>query len=184
MKPINNFENVQASTGEFAKPSAGGYCVEILSVKDVPFDPIKNKGDYLVIDYDICHGDFKGHYTKQHERYGGNWFASFIRSYKESAAGMFKHFINCIEESNSGYKWNWNEQSLVHRYVGIVLGEEEYLKNDGTVGTKLVVKDVKTIQQIAKGEFKIPAIKKLSENTAQTSAPKWEELKTTDDLPF
>lgn len=184
MRAINNFENVQASTGEFAKPGAGGYCVEILSVKDVPFDPIKNKGDYLVIDYDICHGDFKGHYTKQHERYGGNWFASFIRSYKESAAGMFKHFINCIEESNSGYKWNWNEQSLVHKYVGIVLGEEEYLKNDGTVGTKLVVKDVKTIQQIAKGDFKVPEIKRLSATPTATASTNLPPITGTDDLPF
>ena len=97
---------------------------------------------------------------------------------------MFKHFINCVEESNAGYKWAWDEKSLVHKYVGVVLGEEEYQKKDGSVGTKLVVKDIKTTEQILKGEFKVPTIKKLAESASTPSAPKWEEIGTTDDLPF
>ena len=189
MRAINNFENVQATTGEFSRPTAGGYCIEILSVKDVPMNAQTGKGDYLKIDYDICHGEFAGYYTKQNERFGGDWFANFIRSYKETAAGMFKHFINCVEESNAGYKWAWDEKSLVHKYVGVVLGEEEYRKNNGEIGTKLVVKDIKTTDQILKGEFKIPAIKKLADNTSAPSfspaqTPNFEEIGSMDDLPF
>ena len=186
MRPINNFENVQATTGEFNKPTAGGYCIEIIGVKDVPVDPMTGKGDYLKIDYDICHGEFAGYYTKQHERFGGDWFANFIRSYKESAAGMFKHFINCVEESNTGYKWAWDEKSLVHKYVGVVLGEEEYRKNNGDLGVKLVVKEIKTTEQILKSDFKVPAIKKLAETATATttSAPNFVEVGSMDDLPF
>lgn len=188
MRAINNFENVQATTGEFRRPTAGGYCIEILNVEDVPLNEQTGKGDYLRIDYDICHGEFAGYYTKQNERFGGDWFANFIRSYKESAAGMFKHFINCVEESNAGYKWAWDEKSLVNKYVGVVLGEEEYQKKDGTIGTKLVVKDIKTTEQILKGEFKIPAIKKLAENASAPSyssvpTPNFEDI-TDSDLPF
>lgn len=182
MRQINNFENVQASTGEFDKPTAGGYVIEIRRVEDFPFDDSTKKGDYLRIEYDICEGDFAGHYAKQNERFGGKWFASFIRSYKDSAAGMFKHFVNCIEESNAGYKWAWQEQSLVGKRLGVVLGEEEYTKNDGGVGTKLVVKDIKTLAQIAMGDFKIPAIKKLTPET--NSAPIFSEISENDDLPF
>jgi hypothetical protein len=68
--------------------------------------------------------------------------------------------------------------------VGVVLGEEEYRKSNGDIGVKLVVKDIKTTEQILKGDFKVPAIKKLAENAAQTSVPKWEEIGTMDDLPF
>lgn len=183
MKAINNFENVQATTGEFNKPTAGGYCIEILSVKDVPMDAQTGKGDYLKIDYDICHGDFAGYYTKQNERFGGDWFANFIRSYKETAAGMFKHFINCVEESNTGYRWAWDEKSLVHKFVGVVLGEEEYQKKDGTVGVKLVVKDIKTTKQILDGDFRVPTAKKIAqmENVATTN---FVEVDNLDDLPF
>ena len=188
MRPINNYNEIQASDGEFAKPTAGGYCIEIIGVKDVPLDPITGKGDYLKIEYDICHGDFAGYYSKQHERFGGDWFASFIKSYKEKALGMFKHFTNCVEESNAGYKWNWDERSLAHKYVGVTLQEEEYRKNDGSIGVKLVVKDIKTTEQIMKGEFKVPHIKKLAENNAPTynayATPKFEDVTDDDTLPF
>lgn len=182
MKAINNFENVQASSGEFNRPTAGGYCVEILSVKDFPLDPATGKGDYIKIEYDICHGEYAGYYAKQQERFGGDWFASFIRSYKDKALGMFKHFINCVEESNSGYKWDWNEQGLVHKYVGVVLQEEEYQRNDGSVGTKLVVKDIKTTDQILKGDYKVPAPKKLS--VTAPSSPSFVEINDLDETPF
>lgn len=185
MRAINDFENVQATTGEFSKPKAGGYIVEILGVVDVPLNEQTGKGDYLKIDYDICHGEFAGYYTKQNERFGGGWFANFIRSYKETAAGMFKHFTNCIEESNVGYKWAWDEKSLVHKYLGVVLGEEEYEKKDGSVGVKLVVKDVKTVEQIKNGDFKVPNIKKAGRSERRTdTATVFEEIVTDDDLPF
>jgi hypothetical protein len=97
---------------------------------------------------------------------------------------MFKHFTNCVEESNAGYKWAWDEKSLVHKYVGVVLGEEEYRKNNGEIGVKLVVRDIKTTEQILKGDFKVPAIKKLAENSSVQSAPNFVEIATDDDLPF
>lgn len=185
MKQINDFENVKATSGEFSRPTAGGYVVELLTVKDVPLNEQTGKGDYLKIDYDICQGEFAGYYTKQNERFGGDWFANFIRSYKEAAAGMFKHFINCVEESNIGYKWSWDEQSLVHKYVGVVLGEEEYEKKDGSVGVKLVVKGIKTVEQIKNGDFKVPNIKKVERSEKRTdTATAFEEIVTDDDLPF
>ena len=185
MKAIENYENIKASSGEFARPGNGGYILEIVNVTDVPYNEQTGKGDYLRIDYDIAAGDFKGYYTAQNERFGGGkWFANVIKSYKEKALGMFKHFINCVEESNSGYKWTWDEQSLVNKYIGVVLGEEEYKKRDGSVGVKLVVKDIKTIDQILKGDFKVPTIKKLAETASATAAPKWEEIDSLGDLPF
>ena len=93
---------------------------------------------------------------------------------------MFKHFINCVEETNAGYKWAWDENSLVHKYVGVVLGEEEYQKNNGDIGVKLVVKDIKTCDQILKGDFKVPAIKKIVTTAPATFAP----VDGLDDLPF
>ena len=162
MRVIENYENIQASSGEFARPGNGGYILEIVNVTDVPFDATTGKGDYLRIDYDIAQGDFKGYYTTQNERFGGGkWFANVIKSYKEKALGMFKHFTNCVEESNPGFKWNWQEQKLVGLRFGATLQEEEYEKNDGSVGTRLVVRDIKTVKQIMDGNFKVPVTKKL-----------------------
>lgn len=184
MKKIENYENVQASSGEFARPTAGGYICKIINVEDVPMNE-QGKGDYLRIEYDIADGEFKDYYKEQNDRWGGNWNASFIRSYKEKAQGMFKHFINCVEQSNAGYEWDWNEKGLIGKFVGLVLGEEEYENKKGEIKTKLVVKDVKTPFEIKEGNFKIPPIKKLERAQAQTDngfSPI--DNVDTSDLPF
>ena len=184
MKKIENYENVQASSGEFARPTAGGYICKIINVEDVPMNE-QGKGDYLRIEYDIADGEFKDYYKEQKDRWGGNWNASFIRSYKEKAQGMFKHFINCVEQSNNGFVWDWNEKGLVGKFVGLVLGEEEYENKKGEIKTKLVVKDIKTPFEIKEGNFKIPPIKKLERTEAQTDngfSPI--DNVDTSDLPF
>jgi hypothetical protein len=48
MKKIENYESVQASSGEFARPNANGYICRIVDVQDVPLGA-DGKGDYLKI---------------------------------------------------------------------------------------------------------------------------------------
>lgn len=184
MRVIENYENIQASSGEFARPGNGGYILEIVNVTDVPYNAQTGKGDYLKIDYDIAVGDFKGYYTAQNERFGGGkWLANTICSYKEKMLGRFKHFTNCVEESNPGFKWNWQEERLIGCRFGATLQEEEYLNNEGEVRTKLVVKDIKTVKQIQSGDFKVPTTKKLERTAAPVSD--FVVLNDTDDsLPF
>lgn len=189
MKPINNYENVQAITGEFARPTAGGYICKIIDVEDVPMNE-QGKGDYLRIEYDIADGEFKGYYKEQNDRWGGNWNASFIRSYKEKAQGMFKHFINCVEKSNNGYnfddcEWEDREKTLIGKVVGLVLGEEEYKNNAGEIKTKLVVSQVKTVEDIKNGNFKVPAPKKLAVKNSTNDFAGFTPIEdSSDDLPF
>lgn len=185
MKKIENYESVQAMSGEFSKPTAGGYICKIINVEDVPMDSKeKGKGDYLRIEYDIADGEFNGYYKEQFDRWGGIWFASFFRSYKEKAQGMFKHFTNCIEESNPNYDWDWNESGLVGKLVGLVLGEEEYLNSNGKVKTKLSVKEIKTVDDIKKGNFKIPAVKKVAVENIVGGFDGFQVVDGEDDLPF
>ena len=186
MKKIENYETVQASSGEFARPTAGGYICKIIDVEDVPMDSKeKGKGDYLYIEYDIASGDFAGYYKEQFDKFGGNWFASFFRSYKEKALGMLKHFTNCIEQSNAGYEWDWNEKGLIGKVVGLVLGEEEYKNNAGEIKTKLVVKNIATVEDIKNGNFKVPAPKKLAVEISNASINDFMPIDDiVDDLPF
>ncbi len=185
MEQIKNWEKVKASDGGFDRPSAGGYICKIIDVEDVPLDANTGKGNYLRISYDIADGEFKDYFKEQNDRWGGDWIATFIRSYKEKAQGMFKHFINCVEQSNNGFAWDWSEKELVGEFVGLVLGEEEYENKKGEIKTKLVVKDVKTAFEIKEGNFKIPPIKKLERTQAQNDngfSPI--DNVDTSDLPF
>ena len=183
MRKIENYENVQASSGEYARPTAGGYICKIIDVEDVPIGA-DGKGDYLKIEYDIASGDFKDYYKEQFDRWGGNWNASFIRSYKEKAQGMFKHFTNCMEASNIGYEWDWNEKGLIGKIVGLVLGEEEYKNNAGEIRTKLVVNQIKTVDEIKNGDFKVPVLKKLSTEKNTLDFISTPLIDNDDTLPF
>lgn len=63
--------------------------------------------------------------------------------------------------------------------IGLVLGEEEYEKKDGTVGVRTYVNSIRSGEAIRQGDYKIPELKKLSQaDTA--SAP----INSYDDCPF
>lgn len=176
MKPINNWNDVKSSDSDFRRPEAGGYICEIIRATDVP------DKEYIYLEYDIAEGEFKGHWQEIAEKFGW-WGGDFYRSYKESALGMFKGFIDSVEGSNEGYKWNWEERSLEGKRIGIVLGEEEYIKNDGSVGTRLKVRSTKKVQDIKDQRFRIPKMKKLEGGqNAESSVPAG--FVESDDLPF
>lgn len=162
MKAIENYNDVQAMDGDFKRLPAGGYVCRITKAEDVP------EKEYLKIEYDIESGEFKDWWSDTAER-AGFWGGHFIRSYKESAAGFFKGFTNAVEASNHGYAWNWDERSLVGKYIGIVLGEEEYRKNSGDIGTRLNVTRNMSVEDIKSGNFKIPELKKLQEKEDNNS---------------
>lgn len=172
MEPIKDFDKVQAS-GDFERLPAGGYVVKITAVEDKP------KLSYLLITYDIAEGKFAGHFKDTDEKLVG--IHQFIRSYKATALGMFKGFINAIEASNEGYKWKWDEDTLVGKIVGIVLGEEEYENNRGEIKNGLKVRSCRTADSIRKGDFKVPEPTKLERAAA---IPDGFTALTDNDLPF
>lgn len=157
MKKISGYENVQA-TGDTQRPGAGGYVVVITSVEDNP------DREYLCVEFDIAEGPFAGYCSETFGRFG-NWPAlgKTYRSYKEKALGMFKSFTKAIEDSpeNAGYAWDWNEQELVGKQFGAVLGIEEYEGNDGSVREGLKLARCVPTGKIRSGEFRIPEPKRL-----------------------
>lgn len=175
MKAIEGFESVEAMGGnEYRQLPPGGYTAYITKAEDVP------DKEYLKLEFEICDGEYKGYGADCLERNGFTPLR-FIRSYKPKAAGFFKQFINTMEQGNHGYKWNWDEKTLVNRYLGVVMGEEEYRKRDGSIGTRLTVTRLLTPNEVVYGKFKVPAKKTLAVEDAPTSfAP----LPSDSDLPF
>lgn len=148
----NNVEEAK----EFEPLKEGGYVAVIKNAEDNP------DKEYLKISYDIYEGDFKDYYEnlyKAKQFWGGN----FYRSYKESARGFFKAFLNAVKQSNVGFVFNNDETNLRDKFVGIVLSEEEYIGNDGTVKTRLYVSTVTNVENIKKGNFAVKGKKKLAE---------------------
>lgn len=174
MKKIPNWNEIPESGSNRQLPPGGYLCV-ITSALDVP------EQEYLKLEFDIADGDFKGYGRDFLERNG--WTPlRFVRSYKEKAYGMFKAFISGVEKANPGYSWDFNEMTLVGRKVGLLLGEEEYRKNDGGIGTRLRVARILTPEEVAAGNFKVPEKKML---VITEEPPAWlKETVEDNSLPF
>lgn len=181
-----NLENVTA-TSEYkdnGKIVPGGYVCEIKTVTDCPVGYNAKKpesGDFLKIEYDIAEGDFTGYYKDLEEKFGF-WGGSYIRSYKPNALGVFKGFIKAVSDSNPGFSWDWDEQSLVGKKVGLVLGPDTYTGMDGKTKTKMKVVAVKSVDDIRSGKFSIPENPVIPEPKAVTVVDTTAPAVATDSL--
>lgn len=165
---------------EFARPGAGAYICRIVAVEDNP------DKEYLKVFADFAEGGFKDYGKETEERTGKDWgYIRFIRSYKPKARGFFKGFLTSLEKSNRGFsadKFDGNEQRMKGMWIGLVLGEEEYKKNDGSVGVRTYVASIHSDEAIRQGDYKIPELKKLDQvDTASAPVPFGNSY---DDCPF
>ena len=177
-----DWNNVQAAE-PFIGPTPGGYICGILGAED---DPAK---EYIRCQYDIIEGEFKNHYRDRLSRNPDFNVPSFIKSYKQKALGFFKKFLEAVEASNPGYKFDDDERKLRGKKVGLVLGEEEFRKQDGSIGVTLRVTDFVSIADIKAGNYVVPKKKTLSGTAAVSSAAPvstadFEEITDDEDLPF
>ncbi len=176
---IDNW-NVIQEAGDIERPAPGAYIAVIRSVED------KEDKEYLLIRWDFAEGAYKGANQDTFDR-AGFWPSELRRSYKQKALGFFKAFKTSVEMSNRGYVFDdRNVQGLVGKYMGVVLGEEEYRKNNGSIGTRLYVDQVRSIKAIQDGAFQVPEKKTLQ--PAPASHPAYTGFKETNDddgdMPF
>lgn len=158
MKNVN-WNDVQ---DDVRRPVPGGYAAKITRVED------NEEKEYLKIEWEFADGEFKGANRETFVAFDF-WPLAFVCSYKEKALRFFKGFKTAVEESNPGYTFKNDPQSLVGKFVGVVLGEEEYLSKSGEKKTRLYVAEKRSGKAIRKGDFKIPEPKRLPANAAAPS---------------
>lgn len=179
MKPIKGYNNAQAS-GDFERLPAGGYIIKITGVQD------EDQKQYLRIVYDIAEGPHAGRYKNEPSE--NDYRHSFIRSYKESALGMFKAFILAVDGANDT-KFNdrvekgFPEHELVGKILGVLFGYEEYEANDGNVKERLRLVRFLNTEQVRAGDYEVPELKKLKTDNAPAIPDGFTPLGDAD-LPF
>lgn len=181
------YKDADASTGsDFERLPAGGYVCTIKKVTN------HTEGDkpYLEVVYDIREGKYADYYSDEWGK-DNEWAHSNRHYYSEKSFGMFKGFLKAVDESNNTSfeeqaEYGLDEQRLVGKAIGYIIGEEEYESNDGSVKTRLRVRGARSIQIIREGRFKQPELKKLATESAATEPliPSKPEAPITDDLPF
>jgi hypothetical protein len=174
MRQYDDFDKVQAATGERETLEPGGYICKIIdaSVKDA--EPGKNYDQLMKIAFDIAEGEHAGYYKRQFERKkqfdaNAKWPGVYNQTIRKDKLQYFKGMTTAIEESNPGYKWNWDEKSLKGKLFGGLFGEEEYRGNDGTLRVNTKLAWIRSVASINDGNYKIPPIKRLQQSPLQSA---------------
>lgn len=161
---------------EFTPMPAGGYICKIVKAD---FDKSKAGNDMLILFVDIAEGDFAGCFAATAKRFQpkAGWpNHAIVRRNVLDADGkpsrFFKGLLNVIAESNNGLQLSAggtiHASQLVGKMCGFVFGDEEYPKQDGSIGVRAAVRSAKTLDDIREGNFKIPPLKKLDADKSPT----------------
>lgn len=133
MKKPENWDNLTPLTADYRQLPPGGYRCAIKGA-DVATN---SKGhEMLKLALDIDEGEYKGYFAgKYSSRIQFNaeakWPCVFYQNTgtdtnDEKTMSRLMGTLKAIEESNPGFKWNWDEKALVGKKVGVVFREEEY----------------------------------------------------------
>ena len=152
MEPIKDFDKVEAKgMDDFKGLPIGAYeCV----IKDARLNHNEETGkNTLKISIDIASGEYKDYFLKAYEtdtRIDRKWNNNAIRyiAYEGDNVAYFKGFLTVIENSNIGYKWDWDETKLKGKKVCGVFQYEEYEKQDGTKGIKVRLSKFRSLDKL------------------------------------
>jgi hypothetical protein len=195
MRAINNWENVKASADFTALP-AGGYVCKIQGAKIRTFDGKNGSFERLEVAVDIVEGEYKDHFRRDFDSQNteDKKWRGVLRLYVPSgdgsdqdnwSAAKLKRFISDVEDSNPGYHWDWEEQKLKGKLVGLTFRREEW-EWGGKTGWKTNPFQAYTVEDIRQNKFQLPKDKPLKKEAAP-AVPKFEDAVDTegdDDLPF
>ena len=198
MEKIDNFDKVEANGGSGDRLAVGAYVCLIGGVTDHPDNATKVGDDanksYIELLFDICEGKYVKYFENAQKKFGGN-YGGVVRRYYGNAKSQsfFKGFTTSVEKSNAGYKWNWDEKTLVGKKVVIVFREEEYVNKANEVKTAIRPYMFRSIEDLKAGKVEIPTeVYTLEKQHKQRPEPKPVEGSKNldkidikdDDLPF
>ena len=152
MKVIDNWDNVEAKGMEDFKSLPIGAYECVIRKAEVYKNPTSGKESFRV-QVDIASGEYKGYFQK---RYNNNtsstktWDNNSTRylAFEGDNVSYFKGFITGIENSNPGYKWDWDETKLTGKKICGVYQYEEYENQEGKRGVKVRLNKFRSLDKM------------------------------------
>jgi hypothetical protein len=193
MQKPSDYDSTSAFTGEYETLKAGGYVCKIVQAIDGKSSTGK---PMMTILFDITEGDNKDFFKRRFDsakktNADAKWKGVFRQLTDGKSTPFFKGVITSIEESNPGYKFNFDENTLKGKLFGGIFGREQYQKNNGEYAWDTKCQNIRSIATIKKGAFEIPADKYAVKPSADsiyktpTSASDFTDSYEDDgDLPF
>ena len=173
MKAFNGLE-IKKSVGASEPLPAGGYVAKILNAKVEEY----SWGEVLVISFDVAEGEYKDFFSKQYKentREDKKWKGNFrltvpqeSNQYFDSQKRTFGNAIWAIEESNTSFKWAWDENALKGKMVGVLFRNYEY-DVDGNQGWSTECCTFVSVEDVRTGNYRQPKDKPLKNKTANNA---------------
>lgn len=190
IKP-NDWETTQAATGEgYPQLPKGGYVCKVIQAKE---EDISNGRKALVIAFDIAEGEHQNYYKNRFDADNANftikepkWKGTYrlVETTREGKTNPFlKGFITVVENSNKGYKFDFDEKTLKDKVFGGVFGYEEFMTDNG-IRSNIKCKLALTVDKIRKGDFKIPEDVRIKNNGSIPGFSIGSSSDDDEDLPF
>ena len=162
------YDKAAAYDGSNERIPAGGYICRIMKAW---VETTMSGSEQLVLALEIAEGEYAGYFGRQFtSRKETNPNAKWTCVFKQFTLGtdgktnpFFKGMIKSIEESNAGYRWNWQETELKNKLIGMIFREEEFEAADGTIKTTVRPAFPRSTQRIRNG-VETPEIRRLNRN--------------------
>ena len=129
-KPVG-FDEAKASSREHKSIiQPGWYAAVICKVAE---GSTMSGSEFIEFWIDIIDGEFARYYEKDYKEQTGDkkWRGTVRFFTSEKALPMLKGAVTSIEESNPGYKFDWDENTIKGKKVGIGIRREQYESSDG-----------------------------------------------------
>lgn len=152
MERIENWENIEAKGMDDFKALPIGAYECIIRKAEVYRNPNNGKESFKV-EVDIENGEYKGYFQKRFDTNPNStktWDNNATRylSFQGDNIAYFKGFITCVESSNTGYTWDWDETKLKGKKICGIFQYEEYEKQDGTKSVKVRLNKFRSLDKI------------------------------------
>lgn len=195
MKPTyGNFE-AKKSGGYIELPPVGAYVAEIQDVRT------SEQFDHTIIELmvEITEGEYKGRYHEvyedQRERFGNATYKGVFKltapndNDEDWRVSTFQGNLWCVQESNPGYKWDWDEKKLKGKKVGISVRKRLYTgqdKDGNPVDREtLEIGRFETVADVKAGKVKPMRVKDTRKNKSEsTSCSDFTDVSKDVEVPF
>ena len=152
MEKIENWNEVEPKGMDDFKPLPIGAYECVIRDAEVYKNKDTGKESFRVL-VDIVSGDYKGYFQKRFDNNTNaekTWDNNSTRylAFQGDNIAYFKGFITCVENSNPGYKWDWDETKLKGKKICGVYQYEEYENQEGRKGVKVRLNKFRSLDKM------------------------------------
>lgn len=193
MKSYQGFESKKSAQVREILP-AGNYVAKILQATEQKTADGKL---YILLNFDIAEGEFANFFRMD---YDGQEYSAFIqpkwrgtyRLWEPLGDGSqqdgwtiktFNNAIACVEESNFNYHWDWNENFLKNKLIGVCYRNKEWAFG-GRSGWTTECGALASVQDVRDGKIKILKDKALPQGAKPVQSQYSFTQINDEELPF